>query len=87
MTRGIMVAALAMSLSSAPVQCKHDPDPGMRREDTAGDVLWALSEDFRARHDDKAADDTLRFLTQKYPSNRHAAAAREILASSGDAGR
>jgi outer membrane protein assembly factor BamD (BamD/ComL family) len=79
------VASAALSL--APFQCGHDPDPNVRREDTAGDALWALAQDFRARHDEAAAKDTLKFLIEKYPSSRHTPAAKEELAAlSGSAG-
>ena len=79
MMRTVAVGAFAMLLSAAPVQCPRDPDPSLRREDTAGDALWALAQEFRAKQDDKAAADTLRFLIERYPSNRHAAAARELV--------
>lgn len=73
------IASAALSL--APFQCAHDPDPSVRREDTAGDALWALAQDFRARHDVAAARDTLKFLIEKYPSSRHSPAAKEELAA------
>ncbi len=73
------IASAALTL--APFQCSHDPDPNVRREDTAGDALWALAQDFRTRHDDAAAKDTLKFLIEKYPSSRHTPAAKEELAA------
>lgn len=79
MLRRVATSTLAAVLGLAPYQCGHAPDPDMRREDTAGDALWSLAEDLRARHEDHAADETLRFLVTKYPSSRHAAAAREQL--------
>ena len=66
-------------LGSAPMQCKHDPDPSNRREDTAGDALWDLAEDFRAKGNEEGRKQTLRFLVEKYPSNRFAPAARAEL--------
>jgi hypothetical protein len=63
----------------APMQCSRSPDPDMRREDTAGDALWDLAEDFKAKGNDDARKQTLRFLVEKYPSNRHVPAAREEL--------
>ncbi|AKV02224.1 hypothetical protein AKJ09_08887 [Labilithrix luteola] len=71
--------ALVASLGNAPLQCKHDPDPTMRTEDSAGDALWSLAEDFRAKGNDEAARQTLRFLVDRYPSNRHVPAARAEL--------
>ncbi len=76
-------SALAAVLSGAPLQCRHDPDPSVRREDSAGDALYALAEDFRAKGNDAAATDTLRFLVQRYPSNRHVPAARAELEGAG----
>jgi Tfp pilus assembly protein PilF len=67
-------------LGAAPIQCKHDPDPSLRMEDTAGDALWALAADFRKKGNEQAAKDTLRFLVDHYPSNRHAEEARAELA-------
>jgi len=37
--------------------------------------------DFRAKGNEQAARQTLEFLVQKYPSNRHVPAAKEDLAS------
>jgi hypothetical protein len=69
----------ALLLSAAPYQCSKRYDPAMRREDTAGDGLWALAEDFRTRGDARAHEQTLRFLVTRYPSSRRAAKAREEL--------
>jgi hypothetical protein len=78
MTRA-WAALLAVSLGSAPFQCGKDPDPNLRREDTAGDALWALADKFEKEHNDAAAKETLQYLVEKYPSNRHAPAARDKL--------
>ena len=67
----------------APFQCAHTPDPNARREDTAGDALWSLAQDFRAHHDEPAARATLTYLVDHYPSSRYASAARDDLASTG----
>jgi hypothetical protein len=67
----------------APMQCTHEPDPSLRIEDTAGDGLWGLAQDFRARHEDAAARETLRYLAERYPSSRHAAEARAELGALG----
>jgi hypothetical protein len=79
---------LAAALGVAPMQCRRDPDPNLRWEDTAGDALWGLALDFEARKDEAAAKETLRYLVEKYPSSRHAPAARAKLgaASAPDAG-
>ncbi|HEU4407168.1 MAG TPA: hypothetical protein VFS43_18000 [Polyangiaceae bacterium] len=69
----------ALLLSAAPYQCSKGYDPALRREDTAGDGLWALAEDFHARGDARAYEQTLRFLVTRYPSSRRAAKARDEL--------
>jgi Tfp pilus assembly protein PilF len=79
MMRLALAGALAIAVSTAPMQCKHDPDPTLRREDSAGDALWALAQEFRAKGNPEAAKQTLRFLAERYPSNRHAPAARAEL--------
>lgn len=76
------LAAAALSLASlvgAPLQCTHEPDPSVRQEDTAGDALWELAHDFKDGGDDGAYRHTLETLVTRYPSNRHALAAREEL--------
>lgn len=77
--RAAVAAAFVAALGSAPIQCKHDPDPNNRLEDTAGDGLWDLAEDFHAKGNEPARKETLRFLVKRYPANRHAAAARAEL--------
>lgn len=67
------------TLGNAPLQCAREPDPSLRREDTAGDALWDLAETFREKGDLKAEKETLSFLATRYPSNRHALAAKERL--------
>jgi TolA-binding protein len=74
------VLSVAM-LANAPLQCGHSSDPNLRHEDDAGDALWSLAMDFRAKGNEQAARQTLEFLVQKYPSNRHVPAAKEDLAS------
>ncbi len=73
------VLAAAASLSIAPMQCAHKPDPDLRREDSPDDALWGLAQDLHARGNDAAAHEALRYLLAKYPSSRHAAEARAEL--------
>lgn len=73
---GLLVAFLG-----APLQCGSGSD--MPREDSAGDALYNLAQDFRAKGNEQAAKDTLRFLVEHYPSNRHVPAAREELGENG----
>jgi hypothetical protein len=79
MVRALLLAG-ALSFSFAPFQCARTPDPNERREDSPGDALWELAQDFQAHHDDAAARGTLSYLVEKYPSSRYAPAAREALA-------
>jgi hypothetical protein len=79
MLRLVTAGALLAALGTAPLQCRHDPDPNMRREDSAGDALYALAQDFRAKGDEPAAKQTLRYLVEHYPSNRHVPSARAEL--------
>jgi TolA-binding protein len=74
-----VVSTLLASLSFAPVQCTRDPDPNLRTEDSAGDALWLLSQDFHKKNDEPAARATLKFLVERYPSNRHVAEAKAEL--------
>ena len=79
MMRIVTAGALLAALGVAPMQCRHDPDPNLRREDDAGDALYSLAQDFRAKGDEESAKHTLRFLVERYPSNRHVPAARAEL--------
>jgi hypothetical protein len=76
-------AALVAALGTAPLQCGHGSDSKLRTEDDAGDALYALAQDFRAKGDEPASKQTLRYLVEHYPSNRHVPEARAELA--GDA--
>jgi len=81
--RGLALAAAIAVI--APFQCAHSPDPDVRREDTAGDALWSLAQDFHAKHDAAGERATLTFLVEHYPSSRYAPAARDALGDA-DAG-
>ena len=72
MMRIVTAAALLASLGNAPLQCSKSADPNLRGEDSAGDALYALAQDFHTKGNDEAAKQTLRFLVERYPSNRHA---------------
>lgn len=88
MIRFVAAAAVLASLGNAPLQCGRSADPDERLEDTAGDALWTLAQDFKQKGNATAARDTLRFLVQHYPSNRHVPAARAELGSDApDAGQ
>jgi outer membrane protein assembly factor BamD (BamD/ComL family) len=76
----MIARALAVALAVAPMQCAHEPDPSLRWNDTPGDALWQLAQEFRDSHDDAAARRTLEYLVERYPSSRWAQAARDELA-------
>jgi hypothetical protein len=80
MTKLVVASAIALMAAHAPVQCTRSPDPDTRLEDQPGDALFALAEKFRAEGNTAAADSTLRYLVEKYPSDRHTPLAKEILA-------
>jgi hypothetical protein len=81
----LAVVALAGAVGNAPLQCSRRSDPELRGEDSAGDALWNLAQDFEKKGNHSAAQETLRFLVEHYPSNRHAPFAREQLeGTSGD---
>jgi hypothetical protein len=82
--RSIALVVGLGAFGAAPFQCGSKPDPELRREETAGDALWNLSQKFKADHNDAAARDTLRYLVDRYPSSRHTVAAKEELAKMGD---
>ena len=84
--RALFLASSVGLLSAAPLQCAHEPDPNMRLEDTAGDALWDLAARFHDEKDDPSARRTLQFLVERYPSNRHAQAAKEELSKTADGG-
>jgi TolA-binding protein len=64
------------------MQCSRHPSPELRTEDSAGDALWGLAQNFRAKGNEQAARETMRFLVERYPSNRFAPAARAELEKS-----
>ncbi len=81
MMRVLAAGALLAALGNAPFQCGHGSDAKLRTEDDAGDALYALALDFRAHGDEQGAKQTLRFLVEHYPSNRHVPEARSELGS------
>lgn len=81
MRAAAVFAVVLATFADAPLQCSRTPDPNLRREDTAGDALWDLAQDFKAKGNHEAARQTLQKLVDSYPSNRHVPAAREELAT------
>ncbi len=77
-SRAALVFSAVLAVK-APIQCSHDPDPSERIEDTAGDALWDLANDFESSGDHPAARRTLETLATRYPSSRHTPMAKDIL--------
>jgi hypothetical protein len=78
------VLLIGMLWVTAPFQCASDPDPERAIEDSAPEVLWELSEDFRARGDDGARRRTLEWIVERYPSSRYARRAEHALEQRAD---
>lgn len=76
MIRIAFAGALLAALGTAPLQCGHGSESKLRTEDDAGDALYALAQDFHAKGDDESSKQTLRYLVEHYPSNRHVPEAR-----------
>lgn len=76
------LVALALGTLGAPLQCGSGHEPALH-EDSAGDALYKLAQDFRAKGNEGAARDALRYLVEHYPSNRHVPAARAELEAAG----
>ncbi len=70
----------AFGTLGAPMQCGSSRDPDLRLEDTPGDALWDLASTFEKEGNTAARDRTLKYLVTRYPSNRHADAAKQRLA-------
>jgi len=85
MMRIALAGALVAALGNAPLQCGHGSDSKLRTEDDAGDALYALAQDFHAKGDDAASKQTLRYLVEHYPSNRHVPEARAELGGEANA--
>jgi outer membrane protein assembly factor BamD (BamD/ComL family) len=79
---GTSLVALSLGAFGAPLQCGSGHD--RPHEDSAGDALYNLAQDFRAKGNEQAAKETLRYLVEHYPSNRHAPEARAELGETGD---
>jgi TolA-binding protein len=74
--RGAALSLLLASASFAPFQCASETDPNKRREEEPGEALYGLAEQFKAKGDQKARADTLRYIVKKYPTSRFAERAR-----------
>jgi hypothetical protein len=66
---------------TAPFQCARRAAPDQRMEDDAAEVLYKLADRFKAEGNGGARVETLKFLVERYPESRFAAAARMDLAA------
>lgn len=81
--RGVTLL-LAGALAYAPYQCGKSPERSAR-EETPGEALYGLAQKMKADGDDQAYRTTLRYIVERYPSSRYAAAARiDLTADAGD---
>lgn len=69
----------AVSLSNAPLQCASEPDHSLRREETPGEALYGLAQQFKAKGNEQAWRQTLEYLVARYPNSRYAEMARQDL--------
>jgi hypothetical protein len=80
----LRASGLLVALASiAPLQCGHTSDPELQLDETPGDALWKLAQQFEAAHDAAGEKRTLEYLVQQYPASRWAGPAREKLAQLG----
>lgn len=77
-------APLVLSLALAPYQCAREPDAAKRREETPGEALYHLAQDFHERGDQEAWRVTLEYLVARYPSSRFATTAKADLTQAGE---
>lgn len=79
----IREAAFAFSLAAiAPFQCGSGTQDMGAPAKSDGDALYDLAQDFHAKGNEDAAKQTLRYLIEHYPSNRHVEAAKAELGDS-----
>ena len=78
---------LAALMSTAPYQCSGDPDPANAVDETPGEALYGLAEQFRQAGKVEAWRQTLRYLIDRYPSSRFAVTAKEDLSGSAEPGQ
>lgn len=78
MVRGLALIVVAVTALNAPIQCGHGSDGGTP-EESAGDAIYDLAQQFHKSGNEDARKQTLRYLVEKYPSNRHTPAAKAEL--------
>lgn len=81
----LLAVGVVLGIATAPLQCGGG-NKDIVREETAGDALFSLAEDFEARGDPASARRTLEFLVRRYPSSRHVDDAKRKLGEQPDGG-
>lgn len=78
MSPSFHAAALLVLLGSAtaPLQCASDPPAATSREETPGEALKRLADEFAKAGDSEARVKTLQFLVERYPRSRFAEEAK-----------
>jgi outer membrane protein assembly factor BamD (BamD/ComL family) len=82
MTRAGVVLLVATALG-APFQCPSEPDPSRAREETPGEALYTLAQEFHQAGDRDGWERTLQHLIRRYPASRFAVTARRDLEDAG----
>ena len=78
----VFVLCLA-AVGYAPVQCSGEPDHSLRPQETPGEALYGLAEQFKADGNQAAWRQTLEHLIDRYPNSRYATRARQDLEGHG----
>jgi hypothetical protein len=82
----LVLSAGLLFASVAPFQCGSDtPPPSGEREDTPGEALKRLADEFGKAGDKEARIRTLEFLVERYPRSNRAKEAEVELAELGAA--
>src|SRR5262245_47983311 len=69
---GALSIAMASSLSFAPIQCSHDPDPNRRLEEEPAQGLYDLAQKFHQEGNEASRIETLEYIVKRYPASRFA---------------
>lgn len=82
----LLLSASLLFASVAPFQCGSDTPPTSgEREDTPGEALKRLADEFGKSGDKEARIRTLKFLVERYPRSNRAKEAEVELAELGSA--
>lgn len=79
----VLLAAATSAAMSAPFQCRRIPDPQHAIEESPGEALYKLAEEFRAKGNSHGWRETLDYLIRRYPASRYARMAKDDLAADG----